>query len=88
MTPILMSWFKEKTERRKTNFLKETVENADLHKAVLNKTMTTQELCVIYDFVASLKIIACINANMLHNNLYYLLKFVLSTSMFNICPDL
>ena len=28
---------------KKTSFLKETVENADLHKAVLNKTMTTQE---------------------------------------------
>ena len=43
MTHILMSWFKESTDRRKTSFLKETVENADLHKAVLNKTMTTQE---------------------------------------------
>ena len=43
MTHILMSWFKESTERRQTSFLKETVENADLHKAVLNKTMTTQE---------------------------------------------
>ena len=43
MTHILMSWFKESTERRKTNFLKETVENADLNKAVLNKTMVTQE---------------------------------------------
>ena len=28
---------------KKTSFLKETIENADLHKAVLNKTMTTQE---------------------------------------------
>ena len=43
MTHILMSWFKESTDRRKTSFLKETVENADLHKAVLNKTMTNQE---------------------------------------------
>ena len=43
MTHILMSWFKESTERRKTSFLKETVENADLEKAVLSKTMTTQE---------------------------------------------
>ena len=33
MTHILMSWFKESTERRKTSFLKETVENADLHEA-------------------------------------------------------
>ena len=38
MTHILMSWFKETTETGKTNFLKETEENADLHKAVLNKT--------------------------------------------------
>ena len=43
MTQILMSWFRESTERQKTSFLKETVENADLHKVVLNKTMTTQE---------------------------------------------
>ena len=28
---------------KETSFLKETVENTDLHKAVLNKTMTTQE---------------------------------------------
>ena len=43
MTHNLMPWFKESTEKRKTSFLKETVENADLHKAVLSKTMTTQE---------------------------------------------
>ena len=43
MTHILMSWFKERTETRKTSFLKETVENAGLHKALLKKTMTTQE---------------------------------------------
>ena len=42
-THIIMSWFKESTERRKLSFLKETVENVDLHKAVLNKAMTTQE---------------------------------------------
>ena len=35
--------------------MKETVENEDLHKAVLNKTMTTQEQCVKYDFVAPLR---------------------------------
>ena len=39
----LMSWFKECAERGKTSFLKGTAENADLHKAALNKTMTTQE---------------------------------------------
>ena len=33
-------------EPKKTTFLKETVENADLHNAVLNKTMTTQAYCV------------------------------------------
>ena len=55
MTQILMSWFKESTERqKKTSFLKETVENADVHEAVLQKTMTTQEYCVQYDFVAPL----------------------------------
>ena len=34
MTHILMYWFKKSTEIRKTSFLKETVENTDLHKAV------------------------------------------------------
>ena len=51
MTHILMSWFKESTKRRKISFLKETIENADLHKAVWKKTMTTQK----YDFAAPLK---------------------------------
>ena len=50
MTHLSMFWFKQSTESRKTSFLKETVENADLHKAVLNKTMTTQELFVRCDF--------------------------------------
>ena len=43
MTHILMPRFKESTERQKTSFLKETVGNKDLHQAVLNKTMNTQE---------------------------------------------
>ena len=43
MTHSLMSWFKESTERWETSFLKETAENVDLQKAVLKKTMTTQE---------------------------------------------
>ena len=43
MMHILMSWFKESTGRGKTSFLKEAVENTDLHKTVLKKTMTTQE---------------------------------------------
>ena len=37
---------KKEQKDKKTSFLKETVENADLHKAVLNKTMTTQDYCV------------------------------------------
>ena len=52
ITHMLMSWFEtfdskqkntKSTERWKTSFSKETVENADLHKAILNKTMTTYE---------------------------------------------
>ena len=43
MTHILMSSFKESTERLITSFLKETVENADLHKVVLKKATTEQE---------------------------------------------
>ena len=31
------------TERRKNSFPNETIENTDLHKTILNKTMTTQE---------------------------------------------
>ena len=42
MTHNLMSWFKESTERRKTSFLKQTLQSADLDKVVLNKTMNTQ----------------------------------------------
>ena len=33
----------EHSERRKTSLLKEQVENADLHKSVLSKVMTTHE---------------------------------------------
>ena len=33
---------KTKTKIKKTSFLKETIENVDLHNAVLNKTMTKQ----------------------------------------------
>ena len=44
----------ESTERWKTSFGKEIVENADLHKPVLDKVMTTQEQCVNYNFVAPL----------------------------------
>ena len=44
MTQCLDS--KKAQKDKKTSFLKETVENADLHLEVLNKTMTTQEHCV------------------------------------------
>ena len=54
MMHISKTCFKESTERRKPRFLKETGENADLYKAVLNKTLTTQEQCVKSDFVAPL----------------------------------
>ena len=43
MTHILMFRFKESTERRKSSFLKETIENTDLHKAVLKKTILKQK---------------------------------------------
>ena len=56
MTHILISWFKESTERWKTNFLKEPVENEDLHRAALKKTMITQEKWAKCDFVAPLSI--------------------------------
>ena len=32
----------ESTEIQKTSLAKEIIENADLHKPILNKTMTTQ----------------------------------------------
>ena len=46
-----MSWFKtfdskqktQKEQKTKNQFLNRIVENADLHKPVLNKIMTTQE---------------------------------------------
>ena len=33
----------KEAQKGKTSFRKETVENADLHKAILNKAITTQE---------------------------------------------
>ena len=38
-----MSDFKAFNSRQKTSFLREIMENADLHKPVLNKLMTRQE---------------------------------------------
>ena len=47
-------------KKKKTSFLKETIENADLHKAILNKTIHPQEQCVKYDFVAPLNVVLCV----------------------------
>ena len=41
----------ESTERQKDCFPKESVENTDLTKSVLNKIMATTKLCVKYNFV-------------------------------------
>ena len=40
---------------QKTSFPKESVENADFYKPVLNKIMTTHKSCAKYNFVAPLK---------------------------------
>ena len=45
-----------KHREAKTGFLKETLENVDLHKAVLKKTMTAQEEYKKYDFIDPLTI--------------------------------
>ena len=40
----MMRYFNVLIQRNhRTSFLKETIENADLHKAILNKTMNAQE---------------------------------------------
>ena len=44
----------ESTERQKDCFPKESVENTDLTKSVLNKIMATTKLCVKYNFVVPL----------------------------------
>ena len=36
---------RQKAQNKKTSFLKELVENADLHKPVLNKIKTTKKYC-------------------------------------------
>ena len=58
----------ESTERRKARFSEEIKENADLHKTVLNKIMTTQEQCVKHSFVAPL-------TNICLNKIYYVEYF-------------
>ena len=45
---------RQKAQNKKTSFLKELVENADLHKPVLNKIKTTKKYCEKYNFVAPL----------------------------------
>ena len=60
MTHVLMCQYKESTERRKTSSLKEGAENVDQRKAILKKTMTTQEKCMKWDFVAPLKAISSV----------------------------
>ena len=47
---------------QKTSFPKESVENADFYKPILNKIMTMHEWCVEYNFIAPLKLcnIICI----------------------------
>ena len=42
-------FIQRKHRKKKSSFLKQTVENADLYKAVLNITMTTQEQRLKYD---------------------------------------
>ena len=64
---MLKSWFTlfdskqtkniESTESQKTSFRKEILQNAGIHKPVLNKITTKQEKWVKYDFVAPLKLL-------------------------------
>ena len=56
---------KKAQKDKKTSFLKETVENADLHKPLLNKTMATQEYCRKYDFVAPMSALRTLDLNIL-----------------------
>ena len=82
ITHIQNIWLKikntESTDRRKTSFPKEIVENADLHKTALSKIIITQEKCVNYDFVAPL-IVALILVNVaMFNRLNGLLFTMLS----------
>ena len=45
---------RKNAERQKNLFSKRIGKYTDLHKPVLNKIMTTQELCVKYNFVVPL----------------------------------
>ena len=50
--------------RRKTSFPKEIAENADLHKPVINKIMTTQGYYTEYNFVAPLSVVQTKNKSL------------------------
>ena len=56
---------KKAQKDKKTSFLKETVENADLHKPISKKTMATQEYCVKYDFVAPISALQTLDLSIL-----------------------
>ena len=49
----------KKCKNKDTSFPKESVENADIHKLVWNKIMTTHKLCVKNNFVAPSNIKCC-----------------------------
>ena len=56
---MIFSWKQNRlktwnTERGKTSVLKESVENSDLHKSVLNKVTTTHEECIKNNFAETL----------------------------------
>ena len=45
----------ENIERQKNSFPKKQVQNSNVHKPVLKKTMTTQAICVKFSFEAPLR---------------------------------
>ena len=53
----------KEAQKGKTSFPKETVENADLHKAILNKAITTQEQCIKNNSVAPLNVFHCLDGD-------------------------
>ena len=62
-----------KCKKKQTSFLREIVENADLHKTALNKIMTTQEESIKYDFVAPLKSSKCVRPNSMPTKILHLI---------------
>ena len=72
--------------RQNTSFSKETTENADLHKAVWSKTMTSQEQCVKYDFVYPLKAHWQIPKNYVLKNIVHVTKHV-NFYLYKVHPD-